>query len=325
MPSPAIDARHPRWPTQARAAAGVAYVATGPVYVQEAREAAARLKRHNPRVPICLITDQPAEPAFWDELVLIANPAFGFRDKILMGLCPFERFLFLDTDTTPLADISDLFQLLERFDLAGHQLFEGHDCPVPGIPDAFPEFNSGVLGFRRSPALNDFFARWLVNYDHFYALNREGNYDYSNASDQKSFRQTVYESDLRVAILGPEYNFVPHHLNFACAPVRILHTRGWRHLEEMARRLNARLGNRVYVPRLDVVLTNDPAAPELRRLWWMATLQLLRHAAVGLTPSGLRGWLRHRPLIRRLFLRNRFLEPASETDYKWHRSSSAEK
>jgi hypothetical protein len=325
MPSPAIDARHPRWPTQTKATAGVVYVATGPAYVQEAREAALRLKKHNPLLPFCLITDHPSEPAFWDELVLICNPAFGFRDKILMGLCPFERFLFLDTDTTPLADISDLFELLLRFDFAGHQLFEGHDCPLPGIPDAFPEFNSGVLGFRHSPALNDFFARWLVNYDAFYALNRDGNYHYSNASDQKSLRQTVYESGLRITILGPEYNFVPHHLNFACSPVRILHSRGWRHLEELSRRLNARLGNRVYVPRLDTVVTNDMAGSELRRLWWMTTLQLLRQAAVALAPRGLRGRLRQNALVRRLFLRNRFIEPTPAIDSKWHRSPPADK
>lgn len=322
MPTQAIDARNPRWPAETKPVSGVVYVATGAAYVQEARDATVRLKKFNPGLPVCLVTDQPSEPAFWDELVLIENPHFGFRDKVLMGLCPFERFLFLDTDTTVLADIAELFELLSRFDFAGHQLFEGHDCPVEGIPDAFPEFNTGVLGFRRSPALSGFFQAWLANYDAFYALNRDGNYHYSNASDQKSLRKTVYESGLRIAILGPEFNFTPHHVDFACGQVRILHSRGWSHIGELSARLNARVGNRAYVPRLDVVVSNDMPASELLRLWWMSSLQIFRQAAVRLTPLGLRDRLRGSAWIRRLFLRNRFIEPTPALDSKWHRSSA---
>ncbi len=318
MKEAAINALAPLWPRESKPVAGVVYVATSRRYVEEAGEAAATLRRTNPGVPVCLVTDLPSGPAFWDELVIVENPAFGFRDKILMGLCPFERFLYLDTDTSVIGDISDVLDLLNRFDFAGHQLFEGHDCPLPGIPDAFPEFNGGVLGFRRSPALGDFFARWLARYDAYYALNREGQYHYSNSSDQKSLRQTLYESGIRVAVLGPEYNFTPHHLVFACAQVRILHGRGRQNLANLQERLNAKLGNRVYVPRLDAVIHDDMLSPELRHLWWMASLQLIRKAGRRMTPLKLRDWLRRSPHVRRLFLRNRFTETTAADDPKWH-------
>jgi hypothetical protein len=321
----AIDARAPSWPAQSKPVAGVVYVATSVRYVDEAREAAAQLRRSNPQVPVCLVTDQPHGDVFWDELVLVSNPAFGFRDKILMGLCPFERFLYLDTDTCVIDDISGVLELLRRFDFAGHQLFEGHDCPLPGIPDAFPEFNGGVLGFRRSPALGDFFARWLARYDAYYALNRDGHYHYSNSSDQKSLRQTVYESDLRIAVLGPEYNLTPHHLVFSCAEVRIIHGRGRANLASLQRRFNAKLGNRVYVPRLDAVIHDDMLAPELRHLWWMTTLQVVRKAGRWLTPLWLRDRLRRSALVRRLFLRNRFTETTAANDPKWHEPGSPAK
>ena len=313
-----IDARAPLWPRDIKPVAGIVYVATGERFLEEAREAAATLRKTNPGVPVCLVTDEPAGPAFWDELVRVENPAFGFRDKILMGLCPFERFLYLDTDTRAIGDLSDVLALLERFDFAGHQLFEGHDCPLPGIPDAFPEFNGGVLGFRRSAALGDFFARWLARYDAYYAQNSAGNYHYSNSSDQKSLRQTLYESDLRIAVLGPEYNLTPHHLVFSCAQVRIIHGRGRTSLANLERRLNAKLGNRAYVPRLDAVIHDDMLGPELRHLWWMVTLQVIRKAGRRLTPLGLRNWLRRSALVRRLFLRNRFTEAAAADDPKWH-------
>jgi hypothetical protein len=317
----AIDALAPLWPRESKPVAGVVYVATGKRFFDEAREAAAFLRQSNPWLPICLVTDEPHGPSFWDELVLIRNPAFGFRDKILMGLCPFERFVFLDTDTRVIDDISEVFTLLKRFDFTGHQLFEGHDCPPPSVPDAFPEFNSGVLGFRRSAALGDFFARWLVNYDAFYALNRDGHYHYSNASDQKSLRQTLYDSSMTIAVLGPEYNLTPHHLVFACAQVRVLHGRGRQNLDNLQRRFNVKLGNRVYVPRLDAVIHDDMLAQELRHLWWMVTLQVIRKAGRQLTPLQVRDWLRRSPLVRRLFLRNRFTETMAANDPKWRAPS----
>jgi hypothetical protein len=134
-------------------------------------------------------------------------------------------------------------------------------------------------------------------------------------SDQQSLRVALFESDLRLAVLGPEYNFVPQQLNFACAPVRIVHGRG--RLDPIAGRINREYGNRAYVPRLDSIVTAEPKGPELRRLWWMASLQLVRSAGVALTPVGLRNVLRRMPGIRRLFLRNDFAVRQSNHAAKW--------
>ncbi|MDX6766277.1 MAG: hypothetical protein SFU85_05760 [Candidatus Methylacidiphilales bacterium] len=317
---PSIDARHPAWPTVALPdRQGVVYVATSRRFLDEARTAAAHVRLHNPGLAICLVSDcAESDPdPFWDDLVPVTHPHFGFRDKILMGLCPYQHFLYLDADTRVLAGLEDVFTLLKRFDFAGHQLFEGHDCPLPGIPDAFPEFNGGVLGFQHSPRLHGFFARWIERFDAYFALNRDGYYHYSNASDQKSLRQTVWESGLSVAVLGPEYNFTPHHLDFACANVRILHGRGEAHLDQLTVRLNRQLGNRVYIPRLDAVLMDDSQPEELTRAWLMAGLQLLRHAGRALFPIALRNHLRQQHWISRLFLRNRFTESTPENDPKW--------
>lgn len=318
-----IDARNPVWPTKTVGSSGVAYIATGRRFAEEAQTAAAQLRRTNPQLRICLITDQPDfTPRFWDDLVVVKNPHFGFRDKILMGLCPYERFLYLDGDTYVASDLSDLFRLLENFDFIGHQLFEGNDCPQPEVSNAFLEFNGGVLGFRRTPKLDGFFDRWLGHYDRFYAQNRNGHYHYSNVSDQKSLRLTVYQSALRVGTLGPEYNFTPYHVEFACAPVRIFHGRTPGGFGPFAQRMNEKLGNRAYVPRLDVIVMNEPPARELRRLWVMATLQLLRRAGLCITPLALRDRLRQSSLVRTLFLRNRFSTAESKPDPKWHVPSS---
>ena len=127
---------------------GFVYVATGECYRGEAAVAAAQLRRTNPGARICLIADRAEGPVFWDDFVLLDRPAFGFRDKLAMHLCPYDRFVFLDTDTYVGADLTEVFQLLDHFDVAGHQLFEGHDYRLPDVPDAFPEFQGGMLDYE---------------------------------------------------------------------------------------------------------------------------------------------------------------------------------
>ena len=70
---------------------------------------------------------------------------------------PFEKTLLLDTDTYVCADISDLFAILERFDIAmTHERPYRDDFPASsGVPDAFVEFNQGVIAFRRSYEVQD--------------------------------------------------------------------------------------------------------------------------------------------------------------------------
>jgi hypothetical protein len=287
------------------APSGFVYVATGERYLREAAGAAAQLRRTNPGARICLVSDRLTGEKFWDDLVVLPEPSFSFRDKLALRFCPYERFVYLDTDTHVVGDLSEIFQLLERFDLAGHQLFEGHDSPIPGVPDAFPEFQGGVLAFRRSIAVDEFFTRWLAHYDAFRAPGRPDRDAYANVTDQKSLRLALYESGLRLAVLGPEYDFTPAHVNFACASVRILHGRG-DDFNAFACRINARLGNRVYHPTLDVVLHAQSTAPEIRRLCWRSTLQVLRGIGVACIPLALRNRLRKNETIRRFFFGGRF-------------------
>jgi hypothetical protein len=325
LPSRPIDARSPRWPTECLDAVGVVFVATGRRFVEEAEQAALRVRKTNPCLKICLVSDVPDyEPVFWDDLILIGNCQGGFRDKIMMGLCPYRRFLYLDTDAHVFADLTDFWPMLDRFDFVGHQLFEGHDCPLPGIPDAFPEFQGGVLGFKRTSKTDAFFDAWLHNYDEFFRVNTAETHHYSNVSDQKSLRLTVWNSDLAVGVLGPEYNFTPSHLVFACANVRILHGRapgdGMEHFE---RRINARLGNRAFVPRFDAVVSNNMALADLMRLLLAVTSQVARMVGRRLTPRRLLDFLRGNALMRHVFLGNFFQDHERQKEAKFAAPSSS--
>ena len=273
---------------------GFAYVATGELFFREAAEAARHLRAANPAARICLIAD----------FVLVERPNFDFRDKLLMARCPYERFVYLDTDTYVAGDLSEMLQLLERYDVIGHQLFEGHDYRIPEAPDAFPEFNGGVLGFRRSPAVETFFARWLEIYTGYRARLKDGPWNYSDASDQKGFRMALYESGLRHSVLGPEYDFIVQHLQFACAAVKIYHGRPMAELQRIDRIVNARLGPRAWVPLLDTCVSQQLALGDWARVAGRAGMQVLRGIGRKLLPGALKNRLRGSAAVRRAFLRN---------------------
>jgi hypothetical protein len=298
---------------------GFVYVATGEGYFRETAVAVGYLRASNPGARVCVVTDKlhPVEK-FWDDIVVLERPAYSFRDKLMMVRCPYDRFVYLDCDTYVAGDLSEMFTLLDQFDAAGHQLFEGHDYRIPEVPDAFPEFNGGVFAFRRTPAVEQFFARWLEIFAGYSALNTGGHYHYTNVSDQKAFRVALYQSGLRHTVLAPEFDFIVQHVQFACGEVKVFHGRPWSELQRIERLVNARLGMRAWVPILDACLSQNLPPGVWAKAAWGAALQALRGAGRAVLPAGLKDRFREVPLLRRLFLRNiEPSKPTAEQQRKW--------
>ncbi len=261
---------------------GVIYVATGPRYLEEAAVSRAQLRRSNPALPAALVTDAAHISGDWQEIIPLPKPTHSLRDKLQMRHSPWDCTIFLDTDTYVAAPLDLLFDLLDDgFDLLGHQLFEGHDYQLEGVPDAFPEFNTGVIGFRRDEAVQRFFDAWTTWYDRYLPAVK---------CDQRSFRKAVYESRLRHSVLTPEYNFRPLATNFAITDLRILHGRPFADLPQLKALMDVKLVHRAYVPRLRCVVSDMMTPGQAWRLWRAATFELVK---TGTRP------LRNR--VRRLF------------------------
>jgi len=204
---------------------GILYIATGRRYTAEAAGSARSAKAHMPELPVGLLCDDVAS-AKTTEIDFVAGlptPTHSLLDKVVgLPQSPFERTLFLDTDTLVIEPVHELFQLLDHFDLAAAHAPWRWVRPVDACPECFPELNSGVLLFRRTPNLLRFFARWEALYREQLAAPRKPPHD------QPAFRQALYESDLRFTILPPEYNLRTPFPAFAGgnAQVKILHGRG---------------------------------------------------------------------------------------------------
>ena len=133
---------------------GFLYVATGEKYLRETIKSAHSVKKWMPEIPILLCTDQSEVPEnLFVQVRLIHSPTYSFFDKIVpLSESPFERTIFLDTDTVIVADISDLFEVLERFELAVSQANFRHDREF-SAPNCFVEMNTGVIAYRSTESV----------------------------------------------------------------------------------------------------------------------------------------------------------------------------
>jgi Nucleotide-diphospho-sugar transferase len=182
--------------------AGVVLVATGAeTYIALAARAAASVKRHCPGLAVDLFTDQARELPVFDRIHRLPDPWFRSKIDGLMA-SRFQRTLYMDADMLALADFRDVFELLERFDVAlAHDWFRNsplhHTFWRKPLPAAFPQFNGGLIAIRRTPATTAFLEAWKA------AVRST-----DTGRDQISLRELLWESELRIATLPEEYNLL---------------------------------------------------------------------------------------------------------------------
>jgi hypothetical protein len=192
---------------------GYLYIAYGKAFTKEALLSIESLRRFT-QIPIALYTDQ--EPDSFDEnqkkfikenISIFANmKANHLRAKVdYMDQSPFENTVFLDSDTVIVRNCDDMFDLLDRFDVAIVNDYarkrKKYSDIVPEygeIPYAFSEANSGVIAFNNSTRTQTFLKMWK---EYFYKYFRE-----TNGWDQISFRISLWKSNINLHHMPFEYN-----------------------------------------------------------------------------------------------------------------------
>lgn len=188
---------------------GILYCAFGARYAREAVASAASSIAHNP-IPHRLLTDQEVHRASSHlsvaPLDMGTNPYLAKIRGILQS--PFEETLYLDTDTWVGGDLTPVFQLLQRFDVVAAHAPGYVNHPDPDVPSSLYDFNTGVLGFRRTPEVTALLKDWLATYEAWLKSPPFRNAGNPNGvADQPAFRRCVWNSTVQVGVLGPEYNY----------------------------------------------------------------------------------------------------------------------
>jgi len=179
---------------------GVVYIATGDKYVRAAVKSAESVKKHCNNIKIHLFSDfRNFCHESIDGFTIIEQP--HRRSKVdYLSKTPFERTLYLDSDTRVVDNIEDIFKLLDNFDIAlAHAHLRNSPATLEqwktNIPYSFPQLNGGVILFRMNMKVETLLKHW-----------REAYHTAGFKKDQTTLRELIWNSDLRLSILPPEYN-----------------------------------------------------------------------------------------------------------------------
>lgn len=231
------------------------YSAAGERHVAEALLAARSSLRHN-AVPHVLFASEPAPAPEGLSVVSFEPSENPYADKISnMRRSPFERTLYLDTDTYVVAEVAHVLKLLDRYELVASFTAGGRGPTDPEVPGPFYEFNTGVLAWRACERMDAFLRDWQETYVRWCSEGdpypTAGGGSRAGRADQLAFRRCAWEHDVHLFVLAPEYNFRLGFPTVVAERVRVIHGRHDDY-EGLAARLNAIEGPRVWPPRLTV-------------------------------------------------------------------------
>jgi hypothetical protein len=249
----ATDKDQPTEQSVPRAPEGVIYSGTGEFYIAEAVRSARSSLRHNdlPHVLFASVDVPGAEGLTAVRFEPSGNP---YVDKIAnMRRSPFERTIYLDSDTFVVDEIAHVLGLLEHYDMAVAFAPAYRGLDDPAVPKAFYEFNTGVLAWRASDRMESFMRSWQETYLAWLEGDEPfpgaGKASRSRRADQPAFRRCAWEHGLKVFVLGPEYNFRLGFPALVVDRVRVIHGDHPDH-EQLAARLNETRRPRTWPPPL---------------------------------------------------------------------------
>jgi hypothetical protein len=226
---------------------GVIYISADDSYLDEAIRSVESLKEHNSEVQATLYTDEEnLECEVFDQIITVDYTIDSMDDSMIKPfMTPYEKNLYLDTDTYVTGNISELFEILENYDIAA--------CHAPNrerimdTPECFGEYNTGVIAYRGSREVKNVLQNWHENYDKV----RES--DVGKNRDQHPFARTIFESDIDFFTLPPEYNMRLPRCGYAKGEVKILHGRPRTSMEKVDKALNKTEEPRIHYATQDLI------------------------------------------------------------------------
>lgn len=182
---------------------GVLYIAFGENFIKEVLISAESVKRHNPNLDITIFSDREIDSPYVDSNTIIE--VRHIRAKVdYVHLSPYDETIFLDTDTIIDSDITDMYDILKKYDFAiCHDLARKRKNVSQKIPEyeevpyMFSEVNPGVMVFNKSQPVMDFFELWRK---YFYKYYNRWIYE------QPTFRVALWKSNVNFYIMPPEFN-----------------------------------------------------------------------------------------------------------------------
>jgi len=205
---------------------GVLYIAFGEQYHRETRRSIASLRKVSPAVRIAVITEEewttePIPDAF---ILKDNNESFASKPKYMYET-PFERTLFIDSDTVIARDITPIFGLLDWYDVGVR--FGGPELNEPNGLEYHTQCNSGVVLFKKNEAVAEMFTIWQKEYATQKQLSATTNQirDRRGLNDQRFLAVAIAKSGVRPVHFAEHLNFALFETIICYSPPVIFHGR----------------------------------------------------------------------------------------------------
>jgi len=219
---------------------GILYISADDSYLTEAKQSAQSVKSQMPDTPTAIITDTSSPGSMFDVVIE--------RDDLTSSVVvksnhihrtPFNRTLYLDTDTYVTQPLDDIFDILDHYDIAT-ALEKGEHYDI-GLPPSVAHRQGGVIAFKDTQRVTELFELWRE----IYARQREE----GHMSDQPPLTKAVLESGVSIHTLPVEDNCLIYSGERLEGDVRIVH--GHDELAELARALNNSSRHRIFSSLFD--------------------------------------------------------------------------
>lgn len=181
--------------------------------IAELRHSVKSIKRFHPDLPITLFTDNDPKVKGIDKVEIVSIDSERVK-QVYLPDTPYQKTLYLDCDTEIVKPINEMFDLLDRFELAATYDLIRKDPKkskvypdYAKIPDGFPEYAGGVILYKKCNETDMFFEAWRKNYNNWYELTGQ-------VRDQPSFRVSIWQCTfLKFHTLPSEYNIRTKNYN----------------------------------------------------------------------------------------------------------------
>jgi len=157
------------------------------------------MRKHNPDLHITLFSDIVDTSGAFDQTKRLTEA--HTRSKV-DAICktPYDESLYLDCDTIIRTDLTHMFALLERFDIAIASVVMRENKShrktwKTKVPDAFVEPNTGVILYKSTGKMAQFLQDWKAAF-----------YDFDYFNDQVTMREMLWTSAVQYYVLPQQYN-----------------------------------------------------------------------------------------------------------------------
>ena len=228
-------------------------------FVEEARRCSMELHGVMPEIERVLFTPDNTSSEGFDRIAKLPRrksklwycDSVRYFNMAFDLLNEYDACLYLDSDVNFLAPFPELFRMMERFDVVapvGSRRVTGGT--YIDLPDCFPEYEIGVVLFRRNAIVKKLFEEWRrLHLAHT---------DIYGENDMRSFREAVWNTpEIKIERIPTEYALRWPFGVYMSLEVKILHGREpdfscWPNsptIEDVKRIVNEHLEMRIWSPR----------------------------------------------------------------------------